>query len=406
MLNVLPPAAALELILGEFGKARTANERVGLDAALGRVLAHDILAKEYVPGFDRSTVDGFALRASDTFGCSESIPAMLTYQGEVLMGRTPGRAIGPGECMYVPTGGELPKGADAMVMVEYTEDYGDDLRYIIKPSTPGQHVVYRGDDVVPGKPVLSAGKRLCPQDIGSLAALGFPEVEVKIPVRVGVISTGDELVVVSSQPVGAQIRDVNTHALCAGIRVSGGEPVTFGIVRDEYDELQAAAKRALDACDILLISGGSSVGTKDATRRVIDALGSPGVLMHGIAMKPGKPTIVGNAGGKPVFGLPGHPVSAYFIFHIFVRPLIFAMLGTAATGYTRMARLSANIPSNHGREEYVPVAVTEADGEETASPVIGKSGMITVLSQAAGYVRIGRDCEGIPRGETVRVHLF
>ncbi|MFZ5975440.1 MAG: gephyrin-like molybdotransferase Glp [Bacillota bacterium] len=406
MLNVLPPAAAHELIHGEFGGIRTASHRVRLDAALGCVLARDILAKEYVPGFDRSTVDGFAVRASDTFGCSESIPAMLAYKGEVLMGQTPDGGIGPGECMYVPTGGELPEGADAVVMIEYAEDYGDGLRYIMKPSTPGQHVVYRGDDVVPGKTVLHAGKRLEPQDIGSLAALGYPEAEVRLPVRVGVISTGDELVDISTQPSGAQIRDVNTHALCAGVRAAGGEPMPFRIVRDDYGVLLSAAKHALDACDMLLISGGSSVGTKDATHRVIDALGKPGVLMHGVAMKPGKPTILGSADGKPVFGLPGHPVAAYFIFHIFVRPLICSMLGTTVIEHAIAARLTANISSNHGREEFLPVAVTETDGEAAATPLIGKSGLITVLSQAAGYVRIGRDCEGIARGETVRVHLF
>jgi len=370
------------------------------------VLAGDALAREYVPGFTRSTVDGFAVHASDTFGCSESIPAMLRYTGEVLMGVSPDKPVGPGECMAVPTGGALPEGADAVVMMEYAEDYKDGLIYVMKPVSPGQHVVFKGDDVVPGKQVLKAGTRLKPQDIGSLAALGIGSVEVKAPVRVGIISTGDELVDVAAVPAGAQIRDVNTHALGAGVRACGGEPVAFGIAPDEFETLLSTARRALQSCDMLFISGGSSVGAKDSTARVIGELGKPGVLMHGIAMKPGKPTILGNADGKPVFGLPGHPVSAYFIFHIFIRPLICAMLGTEVSEHVCAARLSANIPSNHGREEYIPVAVSEETGATVATPVIGKSGLITVLSRAAGYVRIERDSEGAQRGETVRVHLF
>jgi molybdopterin molybdotransferase len=406
LFNVLAPDAARKLIFEEFKGCAAGSETVGLLQAAGRVLAKDLLAGEHVPGFDRSTVDGYAVRASDTFGCSEAIPAMLKNVGEVLMGIAPDTVIGPGECMYVPTGAQFPEGADAMVMIEYAEDYGDGTIGVVKPSAPGQHVVYKGDDVVPGKLVLRAGQRLRPQDIGSLAALGHSEVEVKAPVRVAVVSTGDELVDISARPAGAQIRDVNTYVICAGVEACGGQAVPCGIVKDEYELLLRASGQALDACDMLLISGGSSVGTKDATLRVIDALGKPGVLMHGIAMKPGKPTILGNVDGKPVFGLPGHPVSAYFIFHLFVRPLICAMLGTEPNENVVDARLSVNIPSNHGREECVPVALSAEGGTVTATPIAGKSGLITVLSQASGYVRIARDQEGIARGESVRVHLF
>lgn len=406
MFNVLTPDAARKLIFEEFKEYAVGSETVGLLQAMARVLAKDVLAVEHVPGFERSTVDGYAVRASDTLGCSEAIPALLKNVGEVLMGIAPDTAIGPGECMYVPTGAQLPEGADAMVMIEYAEDYGDGTTGVIKPSAPGQHVVYKGDDVIPGKLVLRAGQRLRPQDIGSLAALGHSEVEVKAPVRIGVVSTGDELVDISARPTGAQIRDVNTYALCAGVEACGGQPVPFGIVRDEHGLLLNTAKQALDTCDMLLISGGSSVGSKDTTRQVIDELGKPGVLFHGIAMKPGKPTIVGDVDGKPVFGLPGHPVSAFFVFHLFVRPLVCAMLGTEPADSVVTARLTVNIPSNHGREEYVPVTLSEQDGTITAAPIIGKSGLITVLAQAVGYVRIGRDTEGISRGETAKVYLF
>lgn len=406
MLTVKTPQAAQLLIAQAFDTCKTAVEEVSIFEALGRVLAEDIVANEWIPGFDRSTVDGFAVRAEETFGCSDSIPAMLQYAGEVRMGAPDAGKIEAGQCKYVPTGGELPQGANAMVMIEYAEDYDDGMRYMLKPSAPGQHVIFRGDDVKPGDVVLTRGRTLRSQDIGALAALGVANVPVRRRPVVGILSTGDELIDITKTPVGGQIRDVNTYTLYAGVQAAGGQPVALGVVEDEYDRLYAAVRQAVQDCDMVLVSGGSSVGTRDATHRVIDALGTPGVLLHGVAIKPGKPTIVGSACGKPVFGLPGHPVSAYFIYHIFARPLICAMMDAPCEEAGIKARLTATIPSNHGREECVPVQLTRTQDGFTATPVVGKSGLITVLSRAGGYVRVPRDCEGISAGSEIEAFRF
>ena len=406
MLTVKTPQAAQALIAQAFASCKTQVEEVSILDALGRVLARDIVADEWIPGFDRSTVDGFAVKAEETFGCSDSIPAVLQYAGEVRMGAPDAGEIEAGQCKYVPTGGELPSGANAMVMIEYAEDYDDGMRYMCKPSAPGQHVIFRGDDVKPGDTVLTRGRTLRPQDIGALAALGVAKVPVCRRPVVGILSTGDELIDIENTPVGGQIRDVNTYALHAGVQAAGGQPVALGVVEDEYDTLYVAVQRAVHNCDMVLVSGGSSVGTRDATHRVIDALGTPGVLMHGVAIKPGKPTIVGSVGGKPVFGLPGHPVSAYFIYHIFARPLICAMMDAPCEEVGLRAKLTATIPSNHGREECVPVQLERTQEGFTATPVVGKSGLITVLSRAGGYVRVPRDCEGISEGSEVEAFRF
>ena len=406
MLSVRKPGEAMDIIRKTFDRVMPC-ESVPITKASGRALAHDIVAQECVPFFDRSTVDGYAVVASDTFGCSDAMPAMLKLTDEVLIGQKPALTIKSGECIYVPTGGEIPPGADAMVMIEYAEDFGDGLRYISKSSAPGAHIVFKGDDVKPGKRVLEAGRILRPQDIGVLAALGYGAVEVRKRPRVGILSTGDELVGIDQTPKDAQVRDINSYTLYAGAQEAGGESVMLGICADAYDGLKNAVRMAIEDCDMLLISGGSSVGTRDATHRVIDELGNHGVLLHGIAIKPGKPTIVGEIGRKPVFGLPGHPVSAYFIFNLFVRPLIGAMLG-AREGFKKTveARLGTNLPSNHGREEYVSVRLTLVNGGLVAEPVYGKSGMITVLADADGYVRIERDCEGLMAGTPVSVWIM
>ena len=309
MLNVLAPEEARELIRKEFsGNVKT--EQVPLDKAFGRVLAEDICAREYVPDFDRSTVDGYAVRASDTFGCSESLPALLTRAGEVLMGQKPSVSVNAGSCAAIPTGGALPEGADSVVMVEYTEDYGDGTIGILKSAVPGNNLIFRGDDVYPGKQVIAAGKRLGAGDIGALAAMGITEVSVACRLKAGIISTGDELVTADTVPGPGQIRDVNSNMLSAILEGAGAEPVCFGIIKDKDELLRDCLEKAAEECDIVLISGGSSVGEKDAAVRVIASEG--GILFHGIAMKPGKPTILGKVNGKPVFGLPGHPAAAYF----------------------------------------------------------------------------------------------
>ncbi len=403
MLNVKTPEQVLSIINTEFAPCEK-SEEVSLANALGRVLKKDILSDEFVPSFDRSTVDGYAVFASDTFGCSDSIPAILTLSGEILMGERADKPLKKGFAMAIPTGGAIPEGADAVCMVEYTEDYGDGTIGITKSVAPGENMIFKGDDVSPGKAVLPKGRKLTPSDIGALAALGKTKIDVKAKITVGVISTGDELVDVSETPLEGQIRDVNTSMLCALMEESGCKAISYGFFKDDEALLSSAVSKALSECDAVLISGGSSVGLKDATTKIIESKGS--LLFHGIAMKPGKPTILGKAGNKPIFGLPGHPVAAFFISHIFVRPLLAVLSGRKIKKITVPAILTETVSANHGRAQYTGVFLEDKDGTLFATPIRGKSGLITTLAASDGYFEINRDCEGIKEGSAIDVTLY
>ena len=404
MLTVMTPEELLTRIANTFGPLDRPPETVGLDCALGRVLAQDILAEEYVPGFDRSTVDGYALRGADTFGCSESIPALLTCEGAVEMGKEPAFAVGPYQCAAIPTGGALPEGADAVQMVEHTEDYGGGEIGIVKSVPPGANLIFKGDDVKPGDLVLRKGRRLEPQDVGALAALGVTQVPVVPRLRVGLISTGDELVPPEQDPGPGQVRDVNGPLVAALLAQVGAEPVPLGIVPDREELLREAVEKALETCDCVVLSGGSSVGEKDAACRVMASLGE--VLCHGVAMKPGKPTLLGKAGGKPILGLPGHPVAALFTAKLFLIPLLARLEGRTWAERTVSARLAQTVPANHGRAQYTGVTLEEKPDGLWAVPIWGKSGLITTLAGADGFFCVPRDREGIPAGESVEVSLF
>ena len=281
MLQVKTPEEVLRLIHDKFRPVSELAESVPLTAAAGRTLSEDIIAEEYVPDFNRSTVDGYAVRAADTFGCSDAIPAILSLQGEIRMGEDAGFALLRENCAYVPTGGALPEGADCAVMLEYTEDYGDGTIGILKPGAPGMNVIFRGDDVYPGKIVLQAGRVLSAQDIGALAAIGRTVVPVQRKLKIGVISTGDELVPPGQKPLPGQVRDVNTALLSALLTEQGAEVHSYGIIVDDEDLLRETVTRAVQECDAVLLSGGSSVGVKDASCRIIESLGE--LLLHGIA---------------------------------------------------------------------------------------------------------------------------
>lgn len=404
MLTVMTPQQVLELMGREFVPLDRPPEAVGLDAALGRVLAREIRAAQYVPGFDRSTVDGYALRGADTFGCSQSIPALLTQVGVVDMGRQPAFSVGPGQCAAIPTGGALPRGADAVQMVEHTEDYGGGEIGVVKSVPPGSNLIFRGDDVKPGDLVLPKGRRLEPQDVGALAALGVTQVPVVPRLRVGILSTGDELVPPEGDPGPGQVRDVNGPLVAAVAAQAGAEPVPLGIIPDEENQLRAAVEQALERYDCVVLSGGSSVGEKDAACRVMASLGE--VLCHGVAMKPGKPTLVGRVGGKPVLGLPGHPVAALFTARLFLIPLLARLAGEERRQRTVSARLAQTVPANHGRAQYTGVTLEERPDGLWAVPIWGKSGLITTLAGADGFFCVPRDREGIPAGEVVEVSLF
>ena len=402
MLEVKTPEEVFRLIEKEY-KPLAERELVPLDNALGRVLAEDITASEYVPDFDRSTVDGYAVRASDTFGCSDAIPAILELKGEVRMGEGADLTLKRGECAYVPTGGAIPEGADCMVMIEYTEDYGDSTVGILKPGAPGLNLIFRGDDVYPGKAVLRAGQVLRAQDIGALAAIGKAEVPVRPCLKVGVLSTGDELVPAAETPGPGQVRDVNMPMLTALLREFGAEPVQYGIITDDEALLYKTVRDALESCDAVILSGGSSAGVKDAACRIIESLGK--LLLHGIAIKPGKPTILGRAGNKPLIGLPGHPVAAYFVAKLFVLPLLARLEGRQLSDHPLRARLSESIGANHGRAQVSACRLEQREGRLTAVPIRSKSGLITQLAEADGYFMIGRDCEGLPKDAAVDVFV-
>lgn len=400
MLHVKTPEEVLALIEKEFTPVAEV-ETVSLSAAMGRILAEDIAATEYVPDFDRSTVDGYAVRARDTFGCSESIPAILPLQAEVFMGHGADFQLNSEECVAVPTGGAVPKGADSVVMVEYTEDYGDGTIGISKSAAPGQNLIFRGDDVYPGKVILEKGRVLSSQDIGALAAIGRVQIPVRRKLTVGVISTGDELVPPEVTPGPGQVRDVNSPMLEAMLTCFGVQVINYGIVIDNEALLSGKVTRAVAECDAVLLSGGSSVGVKDAACRIIESMGS--LLLHGIAIKPGKPTILGKAGCKPLVGLPGHPVAAYFITKLFVLPLLSRLMDRKQEVYTTTARVTESISANHGRAQYHCCRLKRSNGQLLAYPIRGKSGLITTLAGADGYFCIDRDCEGLPKGAEIQV---
>ena len=403
MLEVKTPQEVLSLIQKEF-KPLGLAELVPLSEALGRVLAEPVTAQEYVPDFDRSTVDGYACRAADTFGCSDAIPAILTVAGEVLMGKSADFTLSRGSCAYVPTGGAIPKGADCAVMIEYSEDYGDGTVGIMKPGAPGMNLIFRGDDVFPGKEILPAGRVLTAQDIGALAAIGKTIVPVARRLKVGVISTGDELVPPDETPAPGQVRDVNSPLLSVMLAAFGAEAVSYGIVVDDEPLLRQKMETAAAECDAVIISGGSSVGVKDAACRIIESMGE--LLLHGIAIKPGKPTILGKAGNKPLIGLPGHPVAACFVAQLFVLPLLGRLMGRKQEDYTVTAELTESLGANHGREQLNACHLRREGDKLLAAPIRSKSGLITQLAGADGYFIIARDCEGLPKGAQVQVYLY
>jgi molybdopterin molybdotransferase len=376
------------------------DEEAPLTAAYGRVLASDITADIDIPCFTRSTMDGYALVAADTIGASESLPAMLRLTGRVGMGGTADIPVTPGTCVYVPTGGAIPGGADGLAMVEVTESIGEDV-LVKRPVAVGESIMMRGEDFAQDSVVVSGGTRLSARDIGALAAVGTPRVPVRKQPLVGIISTGNELIPVSDVPVGGQVRDINSYLIGAYLSSQGCIPEHYGIVRDDRSALQSVLVRALDRCDAVLLSGGSSKDDRDMTADLIRDTGE--VLVHGISIAPGKPTIIGKARGKPVIGLPGHPASALVVTLVIVRPLLFAMTGEREPDLlTRPMVLAENIPSVKGREDYVRVRIHNG----RAYPEFGKSGLINTLVRSDGLVRIPAGMEGLEEGEVVEVILW
>lgn len=386
------------------------SERVPLSEAFDRVVAKTIFSNEDLPAHPRSTMDGFAVRAADTFGASESMPCYLSITGEVFMGRPPEGDVKKGCCYKIPTGGLCPQGADAVVMFEHTVPVDETMLEVVRGVGAGTNLVQKGEDIGAASEALPAGQRLRPQDIGLLAALGEADVEVTRKVRVGILSTGDEIIDHTKKPKPGQIRNINTLALCGLVREAGGVYVDYGIVSDKRDIFLAAVQQAAAENDIVLFSGGSSVGVRDLGEQVIEDLGPPGILVHGVKLKPGKPVIIGLSGDTPIFGLPGHPVSAMVCFDFFVKPAIRKLSGLPtketlpAAGVE--ARLTRNINSAAGRLDVIRVRLVKNDSLWQAQPVMGKSGSISTLSRAHGYFLIDEDSQGVSENQMVKVILF
>lgn len=400
MLKVVSVQTAIEIITEKLADIPLLTETVSLENSPGRVLAEEIASKENIPAFHRSTVDGYALAASDTYGSSESIPSQLDIVGEILMGQKADIEITSGQCVKISTGGMLVKGADSVVMLENTDSSFGEICLVYKSVSPNENVNRKGDDIKENDLVFSKGRTVTSREIGVLAALGISEVKVFAKPRVGIISTGDEIVSVDTPLTFGKIRDINSHILSSLMRENGCETTLYGIVRDEYRDILSAMKKAVRENDIVLISGGSSAGARDMTADIISSLGE--VYLHGIAMKPGKPTIVGKIDGKAVFGLPGHPTAGYFVALRLVKPLVDMMLCRKDNPRKVKAPILCNISSNHGREEILCVKLTD----KGAMPVYGKSGVISLLSQSDGYIIIDRNREGLRSGDETEIFLF
>lgn len=382
-------------------------ESVGLERALGRVTARPIVCPEPLPTFSRSVVDGYAVRADDTYGASEAAPAYLSLAGEVRMGEAPPRALAQGEAMWMPTGGALPNGADAVVMVEYTRKWDATQVEVRRSVAGGENVIGPGDDVSEGAELLPAGHVLRPADVGALAALGMTSVQVRRRPVAAIISTGNEIVPAGETCAGGQIRDLNSWSLSAAVQQAGGEPLRLGIVRDELEGLCAALSDAVVRSDLVCVSGGSSVGLEDLAPQAIASLGEPGILTHGLNIRPGKPTIIAVAHGKPVFGLPGHPVSGLIVFGLIVEPAMRRMLGLPpAEPRVVRAVLDRDLASGAGRSEFFRVRLEKQGQALHAVPILGKSAMISTLVAADGILHAPPEVEVLRAGEEVEVTMF
>jgi molybdopterin molybdotransferase len=405
--NIVTPAEALN-ILAKNIQPHGAIEVVDVREAGSRALAAAIYAETNLPTFPRSTMDGYAIRAMDAFGATEGLPAYFRVIGEMPMGRSSPISPQMGEAVKIHTGGMLPTGADAVVMVENTQQVDAATIEVVKPVAPGENALRIGDDIHSGQLLFPAGHWLRPQDIGGLAALGITRLKVFRPTRVAIISTGDEIIPPENEPSPGQVRDINSYTIAALTQQYGGTALPLGIIADNLNQLKQAALAGIAQADILVISAGSSVSTRDMTVEAIASLGQPGILVHGVALRPGKPTIIAMAGSKPVFGLPGNPVSTAVTFDLFVRPAIYRVggCGQPPEKPTATARLTRNIPSTTGREDYVPVKLEWQNGQLTASPIFGESNLITTLIRADGMAVVPLDVHGLSEGELVQVRRF
>lgn len=381
------------------------TEEISLEDTQWRILAEDIIADADLPPFPRSTMDGYALQASSTFGASDENPAYLNMVGQIAMGESPPFSLKQGEAARISTGGMLPNGADSVIMIEHAETLDEKTIEIYKGIAPGHNIIEKGEDFRKGSIMLAKGRKIRPQETGLLAAFGKEKVRVYKKPVISIISTGDEVVPVSEIPLSGQIRDINSYTLSGQVRKAGGIPLAFGITKDNYKNLSDICRKAILQSDMVLISGGSSVGIRDFTIEVLSDLPDSEIIVHGISISPGKPTILARSGKKALWGLPGHVVSAMVVFTAVVKPFIEKISGNIF--WRKMpdisAKLTRNIASAHGRTDYIRVRLTEKEGILWAEPVLGKSGLINTMVKADGLIKIGKNTEGLEKGTMVQV---
>jgi molybdopterin molybdotransferase len=420
-LTLLSPDEGRALLLSHLKGPTQKSEFINVTSSLNRICAEDIRAPYSLPDFPRSTVDGYAVRARDSYGATDSMPSYLELVGEIPMGKAPTLVLSIGQCALIHTGGMLPKGADAVIMLEYTQATLKGEIEISRAVASGENVISIGEDVLQGQLILPRGSRMRPAEIGGLMAMGIIRMRVINKIRVGLISTGDEVIDPNQSPEPGQVRDINSYTLAALIERTGGQAILYGIVADKLKTLKDVASKALTECEMVIITAGSSASTRDRTAEVIGSLGKPGVLVHGINTRPGKPTILGVCGEKPVIGLPGNPVSALVNGYLFAVPVIESLLGALSRPKaTVTARLTVNLPSQAGREDWWPVKLVpvqesrskkiEGKGmgssEWNAEPIFGKSNLIFTLAAADGLLCIPPNSTGMSAGELADVLLI
>lgn len=407
LFTLVPPDQARDTLFEKLPVA-VQSEVVSTVDALDRVTADALRSPMALPAFPRSTVDGYGVQAADTLGATESLPAYLTVVGEVPMGQAAKVEVGAGQTAIVHTGGMIPPGADAVVMVERTQKLDTQDIEVLKPVAVGENIIQVGEDIQEGDAILPAGHRLRSQDLGGLLAVGLTEIPVARRPRVALIATGDE-VVPPGEPLGpGQVRDINTYTLAGLVQRAGGIPWSLGIIPDRFEALKAAAQQGLAEADVVIMSAGSSVSVRDMTGDVINELGKPGVLVHGISFRPGKPTVLAVCDGKPVFGLPGNPVSAMVVFELMVTPTLWRWQGVTQPPEPCkvQARLARNVRSVAGREDRIQVRLEQRADGLWADPVFGKSNLIFTMVKADGMIKVPLDKTGLSAGERVEVRLY
>lgn len=407
-LNVVKVEEALRQMKEKF-QTYEAQERVALRALTGRILAEDLYAKENLPAFRRSMVDGYAVKSTDTFGASEQSPILLGYQGQVEMGKKSDHTLLDGMALYVPTGGEIPTGADAMIMIEHTERMGPDVAVFSTPRQ-GEHIVEIGEDVNVNACVLSKGTCLAPHHMGLLASLGISEVNVIRKPRVAILSTGDELVAVDEMPSYGQVRDCNRQIIESVVIACGCEVTLTDHIADDFEALKIALSHAVSLADLVILSGGSSAGTKDMTQSLIESHSDQSnVFIHGLAIKPGKPTIIGSVDQKPVIGLPGHPAACFITLKALVEPFVKDWMGQMDQAVKSVPCISDfQLYAASGRDVYQLVRLSDTNGKGvlTAQIVYGKSGMVSALANANAYVVVPMQHEGVMKGDALVAYLL